>query len=541
MFTQAASREAFVDRLNAIKSGIEQGKYCDNTLGMHTKFGAMFCLRRIITFLTGRDLFVQFRANAVAQAIVEYTKVNKKLLDQATVDTTVYGLLDTLSGKVRRVEQKALIVDIKGQLSTLFTRLDPQSSEVEGDGETDEEVASSRSSRSRSASQTASTGEVAAAANIVAEAVQAPPALPAALVTPTSTSVKLEEHLSQEVRKASQNLAYGINLELAKTPGSYSFSPVGVMDMLAIALATSGKEITQDFLVKYGLSNAALPLEQFASLRKIAPNANVVLDAAYATKEFAVSDQDKAKLEAAQVKVHESLNNVSARQKVNVWMKAATGRTDEMLDSSYSKQWNPKLTSSLLSVLKVTPEVKMAHNAALVGSHFSCADKTIAQVPFYGYENLKAVEMDDFKMVVVTYKSNEGEPTLQKVIMMPNEGADLKAFTKKLDKPYLDRCLANYATQDGIANASVYLPRLDFVSDQTELAVRPPKGPQALGQKVSAWIQSTVLQEKMQPLEASASSKPAFCKFDRPFFYFVMNGDDVLIQGRVDDAKAIGL
>ncbi len=520
MFTQAASREAFVARLDAIKTGIEHGQYADNTLGLHTKFGALFCLRRIITFFTGKDLFAPFRANNVANAVVEYTKANKKLLDQATIDTTVKGLLDTLSNKVRRIEQKTAIIDSKAKLDVLLTQADPQSSEV--DGETDEEEQPKAPSNKRSASAK----PVVDAAALVASTIAAPK-------EPASTGIELSKHLSEQVQKASHTMAYSLTRDLAKEPGSYSVSPIGVMHMLACVVAMCDEASDADLKKRFALTDEAI--DEFAGATSAAKEANASVSVAYASKEQVVDDEDRKYLTNRFVQVIHPKDDVSTRRLVNAWQQAA-GRTTEMLDKTYSKGWNDRLASAFISFVKLTPEIGVAPDSEIADNHFTLLDGAKAQVHFWGYSKLKAVEVDDFTMCVVPYTSQEGKP-LQKVVLMPNEGADQNAFRKKLTVDYLKKSLEAHKTQDGIAK-TVYLPRMSVEHDEIALPITLPKDAISLGHKVSSLMQSVILQEKVLPLGQHVDA-PNQHLFNRPFFYFVMDGDNVLIEGRVDDVAAL--
>ena len=545
MFTQAVSREVFVQRLDAIKEGIERGQYVDDTLTLHTKIGACFWMRRILSVITypissligGNDFFASFRANKVATSIVAYAQANKDIIDQDLVNTKVVTLITFLEGKVKRQEQKQAVLDASRALDTLFAPPDVPPTPVVVD--------ENKAPEPLPAVVNAAVPDTAAAVADVANKalVDATPPqqeavapAPAALKVPPSTSIAMQTLLSGEVRNSTVNFAYNVHKQLAKEAGSFSLSSIGLMDLMGVVLTASDAKAGAPLLQRLGLTGHNNVASEFATLRNAALQSQVTIASAYLSK-AAIKDEPKDQITGYGIAVHESDSAGSVRNKTNEWVNQLTGHKGEVLDAAYAGKGDKRINNALMSVVSFAPELKDAPIAPLERRAFTCSDKTAFQTAFFGFQ-MKVVEKDDFKMVVVPYKTGEGQPSFEKVIFMPNEGANLKTFAEKLSPDFLRNRLTEYRanTSDAVA---VYIPRTELVSAEKALTLPVPQATKLLGSDVTSWMQVTQLSETITDAPAQSAQVGSGLFIDRTFFYYVLSGDEVLLQGRVDDATAL--
>lgn len=574
-FTIAPSKDAFISRLTAINDSLNRGEYLDETLTSYTKYTACFWMRFIVSpilLLFKSDAFAPFRANTVATSLFRYCNANKEFLTDDLLKTKVFTIFDRLNRK-----EKATVIAQKDAVANLVkpAQAEPQpvpatvaapaptSAPVENKDKPQEPQASAPVAANAPANpDTAEKTAVVANQNLPAatpSVVASPQPVPVAAVQVQAKVSQGEiDFAKRQLAATSAFLAYEMHRFIGKTKGitSFCFSPVGLMDSIAvIANGTSSDERTR-LLKRLNLAQIKMDLieSQLKDYRSDLEKADIILRSNFVAGKGLKDKDFAARLKNIGVFVAEPIlkhtegarsylkEETSARRILNEEMKKATGIEDlVVLDDSYTKQKH-LMTVDLLSLF---PTVALAPREKIEQRLFNFSAQNAVKTDFYGFYDVKVLEKETFKMVSIPYTTEAGQPVLEKVIIMPNKDADLSALSKKLTADFIKKCQEELK-KDGVEKTTVYLPKTEISYQQDDLLNHFNDMKVDLstiaGERLGSVRQRIEFVEEMPEVvppaaNEAAAKNPLF--IDRTFYYFVKRGDDVLLQGRIDDRSAL--
>jgi len=567
-FTVAASRDQFVSRLDAMNQGLNKGEYLDETLTPYTSTTACFWMRKVLTPFYGiakSDAFAPFRAINVASSLFRYCQANKQFLTEELVTTKVVTILDHLNRKNAKPAvdaQKTAIKDIlkPAQPEPQPANPAPAPAVPAAPVENKEKPAEKPAEKPKDApapvnAATATKVDVvanpaspaaAAAATPAANPAQGLPAASPALVSLTQGEIDLAK---RQLTATTNHFAYDVHSSISKAQkrGSFCFSPIALMNTAAMLLkgATDAERSALVKRLSFGHIKFDAVDNQLKAIRDALDDQEIVLRSAYVSG-YELKDTTKefvAKLEGfgAIVAQPTSKPTTSARRNLNKAMSDETGIKDfVVLDDSYTKTKH----NLVLDVLSFSPTIAQAPKEKIEKRLFTFQNEKAVKVDFFGYYDVKVLEEGNFKMVVMPYAQAEGQPVLEKVLFIPNKDANLNEFSKKLNANFVKECQAKLS-KDGVQKTTVYLPALEISYDRDDLLQRLNEMVSLTllaGEKLGSCRQHIEFNEEIPDVVPPAAQEgPAKTPLyiDRTFYYFVKSGDDILVQGRVDDDTSL--
>lgn len=573
-FTIAASKEAFISRLDAINDSLKKGEYLDETLTSYTKYTACFWMRFIVSpilLLFKSDAFAPFRANTVATSLFRYCNANKDFLSEDLIKTKVVTIFDHLNRK-----EKATVTAQKDAVQNLVKPAQPEP-QAAGQPVPQPVVSPAPTTVSAPVENKDKPQEppavVPAAASAEKTAIVAnqnlPPAAPPVVANPQPTpvaAVQVQAKVSQaeidfakrQLSATSALLAFEMHRFIGKTKGisSFCFSPVGLMDSVAVIANGTSSDERSRLLKRLSLAQVKMDLieSQLKDYRSDLEKADITLRSSFVAGKGLKDKEFAARLKTMGIFVSEPVlkhtegarsylkEEKSARRILNEEMQTATGIENlVVLDDSYTKQKH----LVTLDVLSLFPTVALAPREKIPQRLFNFSGGNAQKTDFYGFYDVKVLEKETFKMVLLPYTTEAGQPPLEKVIILPNKDTDLSSLSKKLNAEFIRKCQEELK-KDGVEKTTVYLPKAEISYQQDDLLDHYNQMKVELstvaGEKLGSVRQRIEFVETMPEVvppaaNEAAAKNPLF--IDRTFYYFVKRGDDVLLQGRVDDRSAL--
>lgn len=577
-FTKAASGETFDARLDTIIAGLTRGEYVDDTLISNTVFNLRFLLNWLIkplSCLIKTDPVASFRATKVAESYEKYCRANEDYLKEnngARIQKAV-SFIDLLAGKVRDENKPALATAIASISSIVqpadvpTPNVDPEPAETSVHDEAAKPtdpiaaqmelvvltpttpvtlvspavVATAEKAETKATELIHTEADTPETASVAAS--NLPPTCPAALSLKAGTT-------SLAVQQSTANFAYDLHAQIVKgAKGSDCFSPVGLVDMLGLVMKGSDNEASIATRKRLSLDRIELQvLEQDLKLRRNDLGAQqVTVATAYIVKD-GVKKTEQAVEMTEHVKKYGAVTiqptkDDSARKHVNKWVSSLATVEKDLLSGAYTHATDTRIACAIMNVVSLKPSIQQVPTEKLERA-FTFANNKKIDIDFFGFVDIKVLEIDKFKMFILPYKTTDEQSPLFKAIFLPNDKeTDLTQLRAALEPRFLKKCLAEYRQSN--ENATVYMPKMNVAHQQFTLlehvkSAELPVGKLA-GEEVTSLMQFVRFREEVAEVTPATMAQPKPLFVDHPFCYFVMSGDDVVLEGRVTDSKALEL
>jgi len=380
------------------------------------------------------------------------------------------------------------------------------------------------------AEASAATGADAAAATGEAENVQEPP------------KVTVEE-----VSAALVKTFHSVNDEMQKVvfkPGkSVAYSNTALVDMLGLLMRGAKGEELDAYKKIFSLASETLVDQELKKARDLHKKAGISEVLCFANGSKAVIDQSFAKSakEMFGAEIFETTRRVmqtSARNKANDHIAKNTGKApiNGLLPDEFKDGKGVEFALVQATSIQATLPCAITKQEE---AEFTCTNEEKKKTKLATLETTAKVhEAKDYTLVEVSYKTG-GEAPLSKVLVLPKDPKAVYTLTTRALEAARKAAVEKEVT--------LVMPQMDFESKEFKAqdALKTLGFPAAkvLETPLSGVMTACRLQEVDGPKQEGPAPEQVTARteyrFDRSFGFFVCQGDTPVLQGLVDDEKAL--